>query len=336
MLGSFLAFEAAAADPQRPAQAVTTTATITRTPSTTLQKVKAQGFLECGSAVRPGLAQVDGKDHWSGLEVEICRAVAIAVFGTSARFAYHQYSSDKDFDAVRTGSDQISFLTFAEMAKQKLANKVLPGPMVFVETHDLLVAQGSQVKHATDLGGRGLCFIIGSAPEISQQAYFVERHVPVIPFAFQEDGEMYDAYNVQRCQSIVGESTAMAIARLDGGINHLRSRFLPEHLAAFPIVAATPVTDGSQWAAIVAWSVDTLINANATETTYRPNGYNAMPVPGDGLGLAKDWQKTVVQTVGSYATIFDRTLGAKSPLKLEPGLNARFFDGGILMVPHWD
>ena len=147
---------------------------------------------------------------------------------------------------------------------------------------------------------------------------------------------MYDAYNVQRCQTVVGESTTLANVRLDGGINHLKSRLLPDHLAAFPIVAATPLKEDAQWAAIVAWTVGTLINANATETTYRPSGFNAMAVANEGLGLPKDWQKTVVGTVGSYAAVFERTLGSGSPLKLEPGLNARFVDGGILLPPHRD
>ncbi len=331
----------AAAAPQAPAPAparpAAPPAPATIAPAlTTLQKVRAQGFLQCGSTARPGLARSDANNNWSGLEVEVCRAVAIAVFGSSARFAYHQYESDKDFDAAREGSDQISFLTFAEMSERKLTDTLLPGPTVFVETHDLIVARGSPTRHATELGGQGLCFIIGTALENSEEAFFLERHIPVVPFAFQEDGEMYDAYNVQRCQAVVGESTTLASVRLDGGINRLKSRFLPEHLAAFPIVAATPLKDDALWAAIVAWTIDTLINANATETTYRPSGLNAMGVDGAGLGLAKDWQKAVVKTVGSYAAIFDRTLGAGSPLKLEPGLNARFVDGGILLPPHRD
>lgn len=300
---------------------------------TTLEKVKAQGFVQCGSKVRPGLAVTDGNGKWSGLEVEICRAIATAVFGASARYAYHKYEADNDYDAVREGADEVSFLSFSEMADHKVTDRLLPGPTVFVETHDILVAVDSPAKHAADLGMSTMCFMSASAPNASLDAWFEERNIPLIRYAFREEGEMYDAYEVQRCKAVVGESTELARARLHGGINHLKSRLLPDHLAAFPIVAATPIKGDAQWAAIVAWTVHTLIAAETQETHYRGGGLRIIPVDGRGLGLAKDWQKTVVDTVGTYDAVFRRTLGAGSPWKLERGLNAPLAAGGIQLAP---
>lgn len=315
------------------AQAQTAPNPLSPAPRSTLEKVRAQGYLQCGSAVRPGLAAVDAADHWSGLEVEICRAVATAVFGADARYAYHKYESDLDYDVARDGCDQLSFLSFAEMAAQKLTDKVLPGPTIFVESQDLLVAETSPAKHPADLAGQGICFIIATAAENSVEAWFHAHKVEFIPFAFQEDGELLDTFNVQRCRGLAGETTTLATSRLESGVNHLKSRFLPDHLESFPIVAATPLHDDAQWAAIVAWTVDTVLNADAHETDDRANGLRAMAVEGAGLGLAPGWQNAVVDRVGSYSAIFRRTMGADSPLKLEPGLNRTVADGGVLLPP---
>ena len=300
---------------------------------TTLEKVRVRGFLQCGGQERPGLASLDGKGEWHGLEVEICRAVAVAALGQKARYAFHRYEADNDYATVRDGSDQVSFSTLAEMTDHKVADELAPGPTVFVETHDLLVAEDSPGKRAEDLRMASVCFLSESAPNSSLDAWYESRKIPLIRFAFREDGEMYDAYEVQRCTAIVGEATELARERLHGGPNHLKSRFLPDHLATFPIVAATPVSGDAQWSAIVAWTVDTLIAASVKETYHTGGGLRIVPVAGAGLGLAAEWQKNVIGTVGTYDDIFRRTLGAGSPLGLAPGLNAPVAEGGLLLAP---
>jgi general L-amino acid transport system substrate-binding protein len=300
----------------------------------TLEKVKAQGYVRCGSVERPGLAQDNPNGNWSGLELEICHAVAVAVLGPNGKSAYHAYDSDKAFDAVRQGADQLSFLTFTEMAAQNLTDKVLPGPAVFIESHDLMVEANSSVVSPADLAGKGVCFMNESPANESVDAYFEERHIPIIRHGYQEDGEMYDGYAVQNCPAVAGESTTLADAGLDGGINNMKSRLLREHLATFPIVAATSLKDDAQWAAIVAWTIDTLKNADARASRYHADGLRAMPVDSAGLGLAPDWQAQVVASVGSYAAIFHRNLGEGSRLKLQAGLNAAPADGGALYVVH--
>ncbi len=300
---------------------------------TTVEKVRAQGFVQCGAQERPGLAMQDGNGEWRGLEVEICRAVAVAVLGPKARYAFHRYEADKDYQSVRDGSDQIAFSSLAELTDHKVTDKLAPGPTVFVETHDLIVAEASPAKRADDLRMASICFMSESAPNSSLDAWSLARKIPLVRFGFREDGEMYDAYEVQRCSAIVGEATELARERLHGGPNHLQSRFLPDHLATFPIVAATPVTGDAQWAGVVAWTIDTLIAASTKETYERGGGLRIVPVDGAGLGLAAGWQQTVIGTVGTYDDIFRRTLGDGSPYKLAPGLNAPVAEGGLLLAP---
>ena len=74
------------------------------------ERVKARGFVRCGSVDRPGLASADGHGGWTGLEVDVCRAVAAAVLGSPERIKYHEYDTPNDFDAVRNQQDDIYFL----------------------------------------------------------------------------------------------------------------------------------------------------------------------------------------------------------------------------------
>ena len=220
----------------------------------TLDRVKARGSLNCGGVPRPGLATRDDKGAWSGLEVEICRAVALAVLG-SGRFDFSAYESTKDFDRARTARDDLSFLTPDEIAGQNLGGTLRPGPPVLREQQVLMVAERSPYQRPSDLGGRAICFIIATASDTALEAWASARNIDFVPNAFQEPGEMVDAYNVQRCQAVVGEANELAAIRRDGGINHLRSRLLPEPIATVPIFAATPRETGTRWADMVARSL---------------------------------------------------------------------------------
>ncbi|MEH1850254.1 MAG: hypothetical protein V7L11_00900 [Nostoc sp.] len=297
-----------------------------------IKRVKERNVVRCGSVERTGLATQAEAGGWSGLNVDICRAIAAAVLGSPDRIEYHEYDTQKDFDAVRNQQDDVFFLTGSEIEEQKLAGKLLPGPTIFVESNAVMVASTSAAQHVSDLAGESICFMIGSPVERSLTAYFGALHKNWFRRPFSEDGEMIDTYNVQNCHAIVGEITTLANIRLDPGVNQLSSRILPEPLTTFPVIAATGTEDG-QWSAIVAWTVHTLINAERTETRWYAGGAGAMPLSAPDLGLDKDWQRRVLGSVGNYGDIFDRHLGKGSRLKLDRGLNANHFRGGLLLSP---
>ena len=300
------------------------------------ERVMARGFVRCGGVPRPGLAQADGHGRWSGLEVDVCRAIAAAALGSPDRMKFHGYETPGQFAAVRGQRDDVFFLTGSEMNDNGLAGRIVPGPVIFVESHNVMVPADSAVRHVSGLAGDPICFFSGSGAERSLEDYFDRIHKGFfLPMPFSEHGEMDDAYDVQRCSAIAGEITTLAATRLAGGVNQMRSRILREPLSAFPILAAAG-TEDAQWSAIVAWTVITLLSADRPETRWYAAGAGAMPVKAAELGLEKGWQRRVLSSVGSYGDIFERDLGKKSPFKLRRGLNANQAMGGLLFAPFRD
>jgi general L-amino acid transport system substrate-binding protein len=116
-------------------------------------------------------------------------------------------------------------------------------------------------------------------------------------------------------------------------VNNLRSRILPEPLAAFPIMAATATKD-AEWAALVAWTVHTLMRAEVRMAEWAAGGLDSLQVEAPELGLPKDWQKRVVDAVGTYDDIYRRNVGDGSPYKLPRGLNASWQAGGLVAAPY--
>jgi general L-amino acid transport system substrate-binding protein len=297
-----------------------------------LDRVKARGSVQCGGFERPGLAAAD-RNTWKGLEVDICRAIAAAVLGSADKISFHGYAGAAAEDLLSRGADDVSFLTGTEIQDRRISGRIIPGPAIFIESHVLMIPAAAPERHVADLSGdAGICFMSGSPLERSLPAFFEARARRWRPVPFSEDGEMLDAYNVQRCHAVAGEVTTLAAQRQERGIDNLASRILPEPLLTYPILATTGTQDG-EWSAIVAWTVYTLIAADRVPDKWLTGGADAMPAPLAELGLGAGWQARVVKAAGTYRDIFERNLGAGSALRLSAGPNAAPGDGGALVGP---
>jgi general L-amino acid transport system substrate-binding protein len=297
-----------------------------------VERVKERGLLYCGGVARPGLADQSGAAGWHGLEIDMGRAVAAAVLGSPDKVEFHVYATDADFvDGAK--SDDILFLTGAEIAEHHLAGLLVPGPPVFVESQGVMVPGDSDIRHLQDLKNRTVCFFIGSPSERGLNAFSSDTGCKVFRRPFSEVGEMVDAYAARNCQAMVGEITDLAAIRNEDEVRHLASRILPETLEDFPLIAATGTAD-AKWSSLVAWTLYTLISGERRATPWFAGGADAMPLDAPELGLAEGWQSVVLKAVGNYGDIFQRNAGAGSPLNLERGSTENRLKPGILQSPY--
>jgi general L-amino acid transport system substrate-binding protein len=298
-----------------------------------LDRIRAEGVVHCGAAIRPGLAFPAQDGTWHGLEVDVCHAAAVAALGPQAKTEFHAYTlQDSSYDPVRHGEDDLSFLTASEMLAAQLLQAILPGPPVYYSSSGILVLDGSPARHVADLAGKRICAEPGTGPERSLTAWFAAHHLPLHFFMFQESDEMLDAFYAGRCEAVAHDMVNLAAIRLQASEDGHEARLLPEPLAAVPVMAATPRGD-DDWSAAVAWTVETLIRAETLGTDGPGGGPEPLPLAGKALGLAPTWQADVVKAVGSYAEIYKRNLGDASPLDLPRGLNALWTDGGLMCPP---
>ena len=280
----------------------------------TLDRIKAEGVVHCGAAPRPGLLeQTAGSAH--GLLADICRAIAVATLGPSARAALDIYDSDRAFDAVRSGRDEVFFVSGSDIVDQHLAGRVLPGPTVYLESTALMVPAASPARHLDRLADEPICFEQGTDAHRMLEAWFAEHHLPFVRMGYQEPDEMHDAYDSGVCHALAGEATDLAALRSDGHPQRQGSRILPEPLARFPILVATGLDDAA-WSADVAWIVMALLATQHAPGAFKAGGADSLPLDGPAIGLVADWQARMVAAAGSYDTMVDRNLGLSSPLAL--------------------
>jgi general L-amino acid transport system substrate-binding protein len=298
----------------------------------TLDRVRAGGAIRCGAVARPGLLDQNAVETPSGLLVDLCRAIGVAAAGSSVKVLVTIYDSDKSFDEARAGRDDVFFLSGAEIADERLAGLVVPGPPAFYESVALMVAGASAAQRPDDLADQSICFLQGEASHHRLEAYFAAKRVPFIRMGYQEEDEMHDAFDSGQCHAMAGEATTLAAARLQGGPNLRGGRILAEPIARFPIVVAAGPGDGA-WAALAFWTVDMLIAADRPKAEWTAGGPDSLAIDAPALGLAKGWRESVLAATGDYAAIFKRNVGEASPLRLPLGPNALAGEGGLMAPP---
>jgi general L-amino acid transport system substrate-binding protein len=287
-----------------------------------VDRIRAEGILHCGGTVRPGLAFPGPDGKFAGLEVDVCRAVAIAVLGPRAKVDFHPYILPASYDPLRQGQDELSFLTESELIDADLVTTVLPGPPVFFESDAVLVPANSPARDVADLAGQTICAEPGTGAERSIAPWFAARHLPLRYFPFQESDEELDAYYAGHCSAMVNEITNVAAIRVEAAGDGHPSRMLAEPLAAYPIMAVTPLGD-PRWLALVGSVLPAVMHPQPAADTVAT-----------AFGLAPGWQAAMHQTVGDYDAIFRRNLGSDTKLDLPPGLNTLWSEGGLFCPPY--
>ena len=302
--------------------------------ATVLDQVRQAGVLRCAGVARPGLAFPAADRTWHGLEVELCRAVAVAVLGDEARIEFRGLYAPSSFEAARRGEDQLAFLTMQEMADRHLTGEMLPATPVFYLPEQVLVPGDSTAASVSDLAGKMVCFEPGTRADRDLDALVSVRGMRVFYGPFFEAEEMIDAFNVGRCDAIVGEATALAALRLNVDEARQPARLLPDILSVQPVFAAVPAGADMRWAQIVAWAMQTSLVGD--RLSKRGDGASPLPPPilAPELGLDRGWQARTVAEVGSYDDLYRRALGDLSPLGLARGPNASPAEGGLLDAPY--
>jgi len=309
----------------------------------TLDKIKAGGPLACGvNTELPEYSTQDAHGNHAAFDQDICKAVAVAVLGANAKFTIVPFQDEQDaLKALKSG--QIALLA---TGSANFINSIDTGlgfaRPIFYDYQGFLVNKTKGIASAKDLAGKKVCFLGGTELEIQLQGYMQRRKINWLPFSFQEEGEMEAAFVTGNCAAISADVSQLATERLaykDGGRIF---GILPDVIGKDPLAPAYRLDD-PQWAAIVNWTVEALIQAEesgVTQANLAEMKKSEDPVIrrllgvqrgyGQFLGLDDAWAARVIETVGNYGEMFDRDLGAASPMKLPRGPNNLSTQGGLM------
>ena len=311
--------------------------------ATTLDAVKAKGFVQCGvSQGLPGFSNADDAGNWTGLDVEMCRAVAAAIFGDASKVKFSPLSAKQRFTALSSGEiDILSRNTTWTMTRDTQLGLNFAG-VNYYDGQGMMVPTALGVKSATELDGANICTNTGTTTELNITDYFRSNNMSFNLIAFEKADEVVAAYDAGRCDVYTTDRSGLAAQR--GKLTKPDSHVvLPEIISKEPLGPVVRQGD-DQWFNIVRWTLNALINAEELGITQanakaRLAGTENPAIKrllgsegkfGEELGLSNDWALNAISAVGNYGESYERNVGPNTPLKLDRGVNALWSDGGIL------
>ncbi|MBF0355593.1 MAG: amino acid ABC transporter substrate-binding protein [Alphaproteobacteria bacterium] len=309
----------------------------------TFDAVKARGSLNCG--VHTGLAGFgapDDKGNWAGLDVDVCRAVAAALFGDAKKVKYVPLTTQQRFTALQSGEiDMLSRNT--TLTSQRDTELGLNfGPTNFYDGQGFLVPKKLNVKNAKELNGATICVLPGTTTELNLTDYFRANKMDFKPVVIEKQDELAAAFFAGRCDAITSDASQLASIRSAQASNPDDYVILPELISKEPF--ATGVRHGDdQWFDLVKWVVYATFEAEEKGiTSANIDSFKGKTDPtvkrllgetpglGKALGVSESWAYDVIKQVGNYGESFERNVGSGSKLKLPRGLNAQWNKGGLI------
>ena len=311
----------------------------------TLDDVKAKGFVQCGvSQGLPGFSNPDDQGNWTGIDVDLCKAVAAAVFGDASKVKFTPLSAKERFTALQSGEvDVLSRNTTWTMGRDTSLGLNFAG-VNYYDGQGFMVRKSLGVKSALELSGASVCTNTGTTTELNVADYFRANKMEYEIVAFEKADEVVSAYDAGRCDVYTTDQSGLYAQRLKL-TNPDEHVVLPEIISKEPLGPVVRQGD-DQWFNIVKWTHFAMINAeelgvskaNAEEMkgSDNPEIKRLLGVEGEfgaGIGLDNDWAYQIVSQVGNYAEVFNANVGPDTPLAIARGTNALWSAGGLQYAP---
>jgi general L-amino acid transport system substrate-binding protein len=328
------------AEPDAPAETTGSTPAATSTEaveSPTLQAIQRRGRLNCG--VHEGLvgfAYTDNRGQWRGFDADFCRGLAAAIFGDPDAVRFVPLTAENRFQALLDGRIDVLWRNTSWTMERDTGGQLSFAGINYYDGQGFLVRRSLDLASAAELNGARVCVQSGSTSALNAEDYFRSRGIEYEAVVLPTEEAARQAYGREDCDAFSADISALAAARttLSDPAQHV---LLPEVISKEPLGPVTRRGD-EQWTAIVRWTLNALIlaeeygvtRANVDEQTEGARDprvrrlLGAEGQFGERLGLPATWAADAVGAVGNYGEIFERNLGAQSPLDLARGLNAQW------------
>ncbi|MDQ0468332.1 amino acid ABC transporter substrate-binding protein [Labrys wisconsinensis] len=312
--------------------------------ATTLETVKNRGQLICGS--NPGLAGFgapNDKGEWSGFDVDYCRAIAAAIFGDPTKVKFVPLSAKDRFTSLSSGDIDVLVRNTTWTLGRDTQNMDFPATN-FYDGQGFMVKKSAKISSALELSGATVCVQQGTTTELNLADFFRANNLPFQAVTFATSDETRQAYDSGRCDAFTTDASGLYAERLKL-TNPDDNIVLPEIISKEPLGPAVRHGD-NQWGDIVRWVHFALLTAEEDGVTQanvdemlksdKPDIKRLLGTEGDfgkALGLENNWAYNIIKSLGNYGEIFDRNVGAGSPLKIDRGLNALWTKKGLQYAP---
>lgn len=312
----------------------------------TLKTVRDRGKIICGTSTGvAGFSTQDANGRWQGFDIDICRALAVAIFNDTEKAAFVPLTSKDRLIALQAGEIDVLPRTTTWTLARNIGQGVTFTGVNYYDGQGFMVPKKLGVSSASKLDGASICVAQGTTSELNLADYFRRMKMKYEVAAFGTAEDALKAYESGRCDAYTTDVSALSA-------NLLKFKDPSEHAVLPEVISKEPLgpwvrSGDDSWFNLVRWTLFALINAEElgvtkanvkelAETSTNPEIRRFLGKDskfGEGLGVTNDWTVRIIAAVGNYGESFERNLGMNSPMKLRRGPNALWTDGGLQYSP---
>ena len=308
-----------------------------------LDIVKERGYLICGvSGELPGFSYIDHNGKYAGLDVDICRAVAAAIFNDPNKVKFRNLNAEERFDVLQAGEIDLLSRNTTKTFSRDTNDRMEFTPTTFYDAQGIMINQANNIRSVADLAGKSICVVENTTSYENLKDYMQAQAIKYKPLTSSDPGFLFDAYEHNRCQGITSDISQL-ITRQTLLANPKDHEILPETISQEPL-APVLLHQDSQWFDAVKWITYALIQAeefdidsenlsiykNSRDTEIK-RFLGLESNLGSQMGLTDDFTARIIKHVGNYGEIYERNIG--QPFGLSRGRNALWKDGGLMYSP---
>ncbi len=317
------------------------------------QAIIDRGELICGvNANLPGFGVVNEAGEFQGFDIDMCRAIAVAVLGDASAVSFVPLTGAQRQASIQSGQIDVMVRNTTWTLSRDVTWGAIFGPTTFYDGQGVMVPAELGITMIDELEGGSICVQTGTTTElnISDRIEGLDIELQVYPDA----PATWAAYLEGRCEGFTTDKSGLAAERstADDPGAHL---ILEETISKEPLGPLTPQSD-PQFAEIVAWTAFGMMQAEewdinsmnvgdwvqadgeSDEDYIGRVGAGVARLLGGGnndsgsyLGIANDFMVEVLRQIGNYGEVYERHL---NPIGLEArGVNALWSDGGLIYAP---
>lgn len=313
--------------------------------TSTLEQVKERGYVNCviGNSF-PGFYSLNKEGEWQGMDIDMCRGVAAAVFGDADKVKFLPVQWAQSFTSIKSGKGDIlskgMTWTLSRDAEQGLDFL----DTYFYDGQGFMVRKDLGVTSVKELAGATVCVLTGTSSELNIADYSRAHNLDLQTVVFDDSSVRNTAFFNNNCDALTNDKSGLAAQR-SAAQNPADYVILPETISKEALSFAVKQND-SEWANVVKWTFAAMVaaeefgvtSANVEEmknTSQSPVVRRLLGVEGNlnnGLELPQDWAYQVIKNVGNYGEVYERNVGPNSVLGLEREgtLNELWINGGMM------
>jgi polar amino acid transport system substrate-binding protein len=308
-------------------------------------EIKKRGYLKVGVSLGLlGLSAVNDKKVWAGFDVDLAKAIAIAIFNDDRQIEYVPLASSDRFKALQENVIDVGTFNSSITLTREIQDGVkFCHPMLF-DGERLMVDAAKSESSRLVSGDIRVAALKGSTTGDNLNRFFREENLQGVVHLYRTFDEARNAYASGTCNYYCLDSYLLAGERLmlERPKNHVILPHMISREAMSPATKAskTQLTDAVTWTlrsliesesiGITSGNLDNFLSA---ENWYTRKFLHPDSVTCKNLGLVKDFTTSIIEKLGNYGEIFERHLGVDSVLALGRGENKLRSGGGMLYSP---